>query len=70
MPQCSCGSYDVVANRFSEETVKKVLHAGHAAHRAGWHIGMWGALVTAGGLNLINSCRHAYRCNRCDNRFD
>jgi hypothetical protein len=70
MPRCSCGSYDIAGNKFEEETVKKVLHAGHAAHSAGFHVASWGALATAGVMNVINGCRRAYRCRTCGNRFD
>lgn len=64
-----CYSADCQSNHISEDTMKHALHAGHAAHRAGLHIGGWLGLAAAGAMKGVNALREKWRCNNCGNRF-
>ncbi len=71
MCQCARCGHDCVPNRISEDTINGVMHAGHTAHRAGFHAGAWGALAAMGVMKTINACRCEWRCTNpdCGHRF-
>lgn len=65
-----CGSSRISSNKYTEETYKKVLHAGQSGQHAGYPAVAAGAMALVGLMKLADRfITDDWRCDSCERTF-